>query len=113
MYEIVESYESILKDVTGFIYESILDPYSSTWRPFSKSCSAGTDSRILRSAVYKVLSGDGVLIYDGLTLFHGILRLVDRDLSEYHSKNLTDQGYSFTVSAQRGAALGCGETVLH
>ena len=50
---------------------------------------AGTDSRILRYAVCRVLAGDGVLIYEGLTLLHAILRQVDRDLSEYHMKNLT------------------------
>ena len=58
-------------------------------------------SRILRNAVYKVLSGFGVLIYEGLTSLPRILRLVVRDLSECHMKNLTDQGYSFTVSAER------------
>ena len=38
--------------------------------PFTKSSFAGIDSRILRFAVYKILSGDGGLIYEGLTLFH-------------------------------------------
>ena len=53
----------------------------------------------------KILSGDGVLIYEGVTFPNAILRLVDRDLSEYHMKNVTDEGYSFTVSAQRETAL--------
>ena len=66
---------------------------------------AGTDSRILPYTVYRVLAGDGVLIYKGLTLNHAILRQVDRDFSEYHMKHLTDQGYSFTVSAERETAL--------
>ena len=80
---------------------------------------AGTDSPILRCAVYKVLlcrhwlahfalcglQSHGVLIYEGLTLLHAILRLVDRDLSEYHMKNLTAQECSFTVSAERETAL--------
>ena len=68
---------------------------------FTKSCFAGTDSRSLRCAVYKVLSGDHVLINEVLTLLHA----VDRDLSEYHVKNLTDQGNSFTVSAESETAL--------
>ena len=72
---------------------------------------AGTDSRILCYAVYRVLAGDGVLIYEGL---HAILRQVDRDLSEYHMKNLTDQGCSFTVSAEReDCSRDVEKTVLH
>ena len=32
VYEIVESYESILKDVTGFIYESILEHVAAVYK---------------------------------------------------------------------------------
>ena len=42
-----------------------------------------------------------VPIQEGCTLHHAILRLAGRDLGDYLMKNLTEQGHSFTGSAQR------------
>ena len=62
-------------------------------------------------------TGDGVShtvpILEGFALHHAILRLNGRDFAEYSTKNLTEQGYSFTAAAERDC-LGCHrETVLH
>ena len=42
-----------------------------------------------------------VPIQEGYTLHHAILRLAVRDPGDYLTKNLTEQGHSFTGSAER------------
>ena len=39
-------------------------------------------------------------IYEGRALHHFVLRLIECVSAEYLMKNLTDQGSSFTVSAE-------------
>ena len=58
-------------------------------------------------------SGDGGPIYEGYTLHHAIFRLVDLDFSLYLMKNLTDRGYSLTVSAERKIARDVKEKLCH
>ena len=67
-------------------------------------------ARIMATPIVLYVSGrttdvsHTVPIYESYTLHHTILRVADRDLTEYLMKNLTDRGYSFTFYAERELA---------